>query len=86
MRTTDPDMSTEHCKTLRRVIALKRFEIEEIDRQLRFSPAGSYSDDEEKPKWLVDKEREREIAQRELEDLLFDFALADCERLDSSPP
>ena len=63
----------------------KEVEIDELDRQLRQSPAENYSDSEEEiPEWVARKRRELEIAQRQLEALRYDYEFSHCDRLDPS--
>ena len=88
MRTTDPDMSTEHCGTLRRLIAEKREKIEEIERiiEVMSVPAEVGQIEIGRQRLLVDAKRNLDIAQRELEDLLNDFDFSDCHRPFSLSP
>ena len=88
MKTPDSDMSTEHCGTLRRLIAEKREKIEEIERiiEVMSVPAEEGQIEIGRQRLLANAQNELDVARRELEDLLNDFDFSDCHRPFSLSP
>lgn len=86
MLTPERDAPVKNCINLRNLIDEKRKQIGELEQDIedlsarvavveRYAPPGVVPESRTK---LVDKQRELEIAQRQLEDLLNDFELSEC--------
>ena len=86
MLTPENEMSVARCINLRNLIDEKREQIGELEQDIedlsarvavveRYAPPGVVPESRAK---LVDKQRELEIAQKQLEDLLNDFELSEC--------
>ena len=86
MLTPETEAPVKNCMNLRNLIDEKREQIGELEQDIedlnarvtvveRFGPPGVVPESRTK---LVDKQRELEIAKRQLEDLLNDFELSEC--------
>ena len=86
MLTPETEAPVKNCMNLRNLIDEKRKEIGKLEQDIedlnariavveRYAPPGVIP---ESRTTLVEKQRELEVARRELEDLLNDFELSEC--------